>query len=391
MAVPLIYSLRSVAVRKSASAMAVGGIALVVLVFVFLLAMGEGLRRAVATSGSPHNLIVIRKGAEAELNSQVLREDGRVVEQLPQVACDAEGRRLFLYEAVTIISRPKKGGGVANLTVRGTSVNARRVHEEVRLAQGRWFEAGATEVVVGAALTRRAEGFGLGETVTVKNTPYRIVGVLESDGSGLESEVWMDHELFLQSFRRQGTYTSLLFRAAGDPEEARRQVEEAFAADLRLRTLQVMTEDAYYAKQSEMLSTVITILASVLTAIMSVGAIVGAMNTMYAAVSHRQREIGCLLAMGFTPEAVWLAFIVESVALSLLGACLGALGSLCFHGMRTGTTNFMTFAETAFRFEVTPRILLSACVVAVGMGFVGGFLPAFRAARMKVVDALRRA
>jgi ABC-type antimicrobial peptide transport system permease subunit len=139
------------------------------------------------------------------------------------------------------------------------------------------------------------------------------------------------------------------------------------------------------------MSTVITVLAGILTAIMSVGAIVGAMNTMYAAVSHRQREIGCLLALGFTPEAVWLAFIIESVALSVIGAGLGALLSLFFHGMKTGTTNWMTFAETAFTFQVTPRILLTACVVAVGMGFLGGFLPAFRAARMKVVDALRRA
>ena len=391
MTLPLVYSLRSVAVRKSASAMAVGGIALVVLVFVFLLAMGEGLRRAVATSGSPRNLIVIRKGSEAELNSQVLREDGRVVEQLPQVARDEEGRPLFLYEAVTILARPKRAGGMANLTVRGTSSDATRVHEEARLAAGRWFQAGAAEVVVGLALTRRAEGFNLGQTVCIKNTEYRIVGVLEAGGSGLESEIWMDHELFIQAFRRQGTYTSFLFRAAGEPLEAKRQVEEAFAADLRLRSLQVMTEEAYYAKQSELMSTVITVLAGILTAIMSVGAIVGAMNTMYAAVSHRQREIGCLLALGFTPEAVWLAFILESVALSVIGAGLGALLSLCFHGMKTGTTNWMTFAETAFTFEVTPRILLTACVVAVGMGFFGGFLPAFRAARMKVVDALRRA
>jgi ABC-type antimicrobial peptide transport system permease subunit len=391
MALPLVYSLRSVAVRKSASAMAVGGIALVVLVFVFLLAMGEGLRRAVATSGSPHNLIVIRKGSEAELNSQVLREDGRVVEQLPQVARDAEGRPLFLYEAVTILARPKKGGGMANLTIRGTASDATRVHEEARLAAGRWFRAGAAEVVAGVALTRRAEGFSLGQTVCIKNTEYRIVGVLEAGGSGLESEIWMDHELFILAFRRQGTYTSFLFRAAGEPLEAKRRVEEAFAADLRLRSLQVMTEEAYYAKQSELMSTVITVLAGILTAIMSVGAIVGAMNTMYAAVSHRQREIGCLLALGFTPEAVWLTFIIESVALSLIGAGLGALLSLFFHGMRTGTTNWMTFAETAFTFEVTPRILLTACVVAVGMGFFGGFLPAFRAARMKVVDALRRA
>ena len=391
MTLPLVYSLRSVAVRKSASAMAVGGIALVVLVFVFLLAMGEGLRRAVATSGSPRNLIVIRKGSEAELNSQVLREDGRVVEQLPQVARDEEGRPLFLYEAVTIVARPKQGGGMANLTVRGTSSDASRVHEEARLAAGRWFRSGAAEVVAGLALTRRAEGFNLGQTVCIKNTEYRIVGVLEAGGSGLESEIWMDHELFIQAFRRQGTYTSFLFRAAGEPLEAKRQVEEAFAADLRLRSLQVMTEEAYYAKQSELMSTVITVLAGILTAIMSVGAIVGAMNTMYAAVSHRQREIGCLLALGFTPEAVWLAFILESVALSLIGAGLGALLSLFFHGMKTGTTNWMTFAETAFTFEVTPRILLTACVVAVGMGFFGGFLPAFRAARMKVVDALRRA
>ena len=390
MVLPLGYSLRSVLVRKSASGMAIGGIALVVLVLVFLQSMGEGLRRAVATSGSPQNLIVFRKGSEAELGSQVMRDDARIIEALPYVAKDEVGERLFVNEGVLVVAREKKLGGQANLTVRGVMPNSHKVHHGVRLLHGRWLRTGTNEAVVGASLARRVDGLDVGQTLTISNQEWDIVGIFEADGSGLESEIWMDLELFQLVFKRSGVYSSVLFRAAGDPEKVEKRIAEILDNDPRLRSLEVMAEDAYYSKQSRMMYDLIMKLSFILTAIMAVGAVVGAMNTMYAAVSHRQREIGCLLALGFTPEAVWISFIIESVVLSIMGAGIGSLLSLPFHGMKTGTTNWTTFAETAFEFQITPGILITAMAVAVVMGFLGGFFPAFRAARMKVVEALRR-
>ncbi len=390
MVIPLGYSFRSVMVRKSASTMAIGGIALVVLVLVFLQAMGEGLRRTVATSGSPENLIVLRKGSDAELGSQVKREDARIIEALPYIARSESGEPLFVSEGVLVIAREKRDGGQANLTVRGITRLSPKVHYGVKLSAGRWLKPGSNEAVVGVALAQRVDGFGIGQVLSINNQDWNIVGVFEADGSGLESEIWMDLELFQSVFKRSGVFSSTLFRAMGDPLDVKNRVARMMADDPRLRSVEILAEDEYYRKQSKLMFDLIMVLTAILTTIMSVGAIVGAMNTMYAAVSHRQREIGCLLALGFTPEAVWISFIVESVVLSLIGAAIGCLLSLPFHGMSTGTTNWATFAETAFRFRITPGILATAVAVAVIMGFFGGFFPAFRAARMKVVEALRR-
>jgi ABC-type antimicrobial peptide transport system permease subunit len=255
---------------------------------------------------------------------------------------------------------------------------------------GRWLRPGTTEAVVGVALARRLDGLALGQVLEAGNQRWPIVGVLAADGSALESEVWVDLETYQGAFRRRGIFSSVLFQVSGDTAPALKAVARALEDDPRLRTLEVMAEDAYYARQSKVMHDVIMVLSAILTAIMSTGAIVGAMNTMYAAVSQRQREIGCLLAIGFAPAAIWLAFILESVTLSLLGAAVGCALSLPFNGMATGTTNWSTMAETAFRFEITPSILLTAVLAAVSMGFLGGFLPAFRAARLRVVDALRR-
>jgi putative ABC transport system permease protein len=390
MVLPLTYSLRSMLVRKSASAMAIGGIALVVMVLVFLQSMAEGLRHAVATAGSPGTLIVLRKGSEAEMGSQIFREDARVLSALPWIARDAAGRLLYVNEGTLVIGRLRRDGRQANLTVRGTQPLSASVHHGMRLVAGRWLTPGTNEAVVGVALARHMDGLRLGQVLDAGNQRWPIVGVFAAAGSALESEVWVDLETYQAAFKRQRLFTSALFRAAGDPAVALRKVSDALETDPRLRTLDVMPEDVYYAKQSKLMHDVIMVLSAILTAIMSVGAMVGAMNTMFAAVSHRQREIGCLLALGFAPAAVWLSFILESVTLSLVGAGIGCLLSLPFHGMTTGTTNWSTFTETAFRFEITPQILLTAVLVAVVMGFVGGFLPAFRAARLHVVDALRR-
>lgn len=391
MAIPFTYSLRSIAVRKGASAMAVGGIALVVLVFVTLLSLAAGFQRVVETSGSPQNVIVLRKGADAELQSQVMRDTARVISELPIVATDGGGRKLVVFESIILLARPKRGGGETNVTIRGAPPLARAVHADVRLTRGRWYTPGSNEAVLGVGLARRLQDVDLGQTMTVGRNTWHIVGLFEAGGSSLESELWMDGDLLQSVFHRDGVFQSVLFRAAGSAREAARQLGALTETDLRLRTIQALTEKEYYEKQAKLMADVITILGGILTAIMSAGAIAGAMNTMYAAVSQRRREIGCLLSMGFTPEAVWLAFMLESLALAALGAALGCTVSLAFHGMKTGMMNWATFSETAFEFLVTPRILATATLISLAMGFVGGVLPAFRAARMKVVDALRRA
>jgi putative ABC transport system permease protein len=390
MAIPFVYSLRSIAMRKGSSAMAVGGIALVVVVFVTLLSLAAGFQKVVESSGSPDSVIVVRKGADAELQSQVMLETARILSELPVVA-EAGGRKRVVFESVVIVLRPKKNGGETNVTIRGVQPQSPQVHCDVRLAQGRWHTPGSSEAVIGVALARRLRDVGIGQTLTIGRNTWQIVGLFEAGGSALESELWMDGDLLQSSFHRGGVFQSVLFRAAADGDDAVRQLDALIDGDPRLRTVQAMTETEYYRKQAKLMSDVIMILGGILTTIMSIGAIVGATNTMYAAVSQRKREIGCLLAMGFTPGAIWLAFMLESLMLAALGAALGCSVSLLFDGMKTGTTNWATFSETAFEFLVTPQILATAVGLSLLMGFIGGMLPAFRAAWMRVVDALRRA
>lgn len=392
MPIPITYSYRSIAVRKGSSAMAVFGIALVVVVFVVLLALAEGFRRAVATSGSPRNLIVLRKGADAEMQSQVRRDAARIIQDLPVVATGADGEKVFSMESLTLINKPKRdGSGESYINLRGASLKSQAVHEDVKLRDGRWFDWGTNEVVIGAALARRIDGFAVGQSFVSGRNIFEIVGVFESGGSSFESEIWMDGEIFLSIFNRGDVYQAAIFRAQGNPEEARKFVQTALDKDPRLQSVQIQNEKEYYRKQSELMASVITILGGILTFIMAIGGVVGAMNTMYAAVAQRKREIGCLLSMGFTPEAIWGAFIIESLFLACIGAAIGCVLSMAFDGLKTGTTNWATFSETAFQFTVTSNILLIASFLALAMGFIGGFLPALQASRLKVVEALRRA
>jgi len=391
MAIPFTYSFRSIAVRKGSSAMAVGGIALVVVVLVAMLALAAGIQHAVSSSGNADNIIVLRVGADAELQSLVTREASLVVREMPIVAADDSGQPLFIQESVIILSRAKRTGGDTNVTVRGTPFDSRKIRPEVKLTGGRWFTPGSNEAVIGASLSRRIEGFSLGQTIVAGKRNWTIVGVFESAGSALESELWVDVEMMQTVFKRGNIYHSLLFRAAGDPAVSLAWLKQQIRDDPRLKALMANSEPEYYANQSKLMTTVITTLGEILAGIMSIGAIAGAMNTMYAAVSQRKREIGCMLAMGFTPESIWAAFIIESLLLAGLGALLGCAISMFFNGIQTGTTNLTTFSETAFEFRVTPEILVKAVLVALVMGFIGGLLPAMQAARMKVVDALRRA
>ncbi len=390
MAIPFVYSFRSIAVRKGSSGMAVLGIALVVIVFTVLLALAAGFERAVASSGSVDNLIVLRKGADAELQSQVTKDTGDVLRELPIVAAGEDGKKVFLSETVIFLVRKKNDGGDSNVCVRGTSPNVRDVRREVKLKEGRWLTPGTDEAVIGSALSHRLDGFTLGQSIRAGKRDWKIVGVFEADGSGLESELWLDLNVMQGAFNRGTIYQSFLFRAAGSALSAQASLRKSIETDPRLQSIEVQIEKKNYEKQAKLMAGVINSLGGILTAIMAIGGVVGAMNTMYAAVSQRKREIGCMLAMGFSPESIWIAFIVESLLLSLLGSILGCAAALFFNGIKTGTTNWTTFSETAFEFHITVNILLVATLLALMMGFLGGLLPAIHAARLKVVDALRR-
>jgi len=387
MAIPISYNIRNVRQRWQVTVLAIGGIALVVAVFVVLIALYNGFRIALASSGSTENGLFVQRGSSSEITSGIARDDAEFLSVDSRVARDADGRPLASPEIVVAASLPRRGDSMeANVQLRGVSPMAFKVREGLEVKEGRLLTPGLPEVIVGTRIVERFD-VALGSTLRIKSRDWTVVGVFSAQGSSFESEVWGDLGVMASVFNREGGYQSLTVRLV-DPVVIPDWATEVLS-NPRLQ-LEFKQERQYYDDLTGVVGVALLGLAAFVAIVMGIGAVFGAMNTMYAAVSHRQREIGCLLALGFTPEAVWVSFIVESIVLSLIGAAIGCLLSLPFHGMNTGTTNWATFAETAFQFRITPKILVTAVTVAVIMGFLGGFFPAFRAARMKVVEALRR-
>jgi ABC-type lipoprotein release transport system permease subunit len=351
--------------------------------------MTEGIRATLVATGQPDNVIVLRKGAGAEINSGIAREQAAIIESLPGIATDAAGRRLLSKEPVVLNSLPKRGSGKpSNVTVRGTSAEVGlQLRPQVHLVAGRMFRPGTSEVIAGAAIAQGFAGAGLGESLRFGGRDWLVVGTFDGGRSGFDSEIWGDAEQLMQAFRR-ATFSSVVFRLA-DPqafEAARAALDE----DPRL-TLEARREEAFYAAQSEQLANFIRILGTALSVIFSIGAIVGAMITMFAAVASRVGEIGTLRALGFRRGAVLLAFLGESLLLALVGGVAGLAGATLMQRVDISTVNFQTFSELAFQFRLTGRIVFQALAFALAMGFVGGFIPAWRAARLKIVDCLRAA
>ncbi len=388
MALPLGYNLRNLLVRRTATLMSMGGIALVVAVFVVVSALAEGFRAAVAETGSPDNVLVMRDGATSEIESAMNREIVDLLRSLPEVARDASGRPVASVDMVLVVNLPRLGGeGSTNVTVRGVSGAYREVRPSLALAEGRWFTPGSEEIVVGEALSRRVADCQVGGTLKQSGRNWRVVGTFAAEGTAHESEVWGDADVMLDAFQRE-VYQSVTLRPSGGGGEA--GLVAAFERDLRLKSLQAEREDRYYEKQSEDVTLFLRTLGIVVTVVMSIGAVFGAMNTMYASVAHRAREIGTLLAIGFGPSAIFLAFLVESLLLSAAGALLGCLLALPVDGLATGTSNWASFSEVAFQFRVTPGVLRGGLLFGLVMGVVGGALPALRAARSTIIAALRR-
>lgn len=387
-AVPLTYIARNLWVRRVTTLLTAAGMALVVFVFATVLMMSEGIRATLVATGQPDNVLVLRKGAGAEINSAITRQQAAIIESLPGLALDVQGRPLLAKEPVVLNSLPKRGSGKpSNVTLRGTTEAGLQLRPQVRLVQGRMFRPGTHEVVVGQAVARGFEGVEVGAVLRFVGRDWTVVGVFDAGKSGFDSEIWGDSEQLLQAFRRNA-FSTVVFRLA-DPA-AFDAIKPLIDDDPRL-TLDAKREVRFYAEQSEALATFIGILGTTLAVIFSIGATVGAMITMFGSVASRVGEIGTLRALGFRRGAVLGAFLGEALLLSLVGGLVGLAGASAMQAVDISTTNFSTFAELAFQFTLTPAIALQALLFALGMGVVGGFVPAWRAARLKIVDCLRAA
>jgi putative ABC transport system permease protein len=388
MPVPLSYSFRNLWTRKLTTVLTAGGMALVVFVFAAVQMLDAGLRATLVATGQYDNAVVTRRSAGVEVQSIVDREQAAIVEIQPEVAFGPGGARLASKEIVVLITLPKRDTGVAtNVTTRGVGAAGPALRPQVKLKSGRMFRRGTSEIIVGRSIAERFSGVGLGERLRFGGREWTVVGTFDAGGSGFDSEVWGDADQLMQAFRRP-VYSSVLLRLA-DPD-AFDALKARLESDPRL-TLEVKRERTFYTEQSEVMSNFIRILGLTLSVIFSVGATIGAMITMYAAVASRTMEIGALRALGFRRSGILGAFLTEAVLLSLVGWVIGLAGASLMQLVQISTMNWQSFAELAFRFQLTPEIVVKSLAFALTMGVLGGFLPAFRAARLKIVDALRAA
>jgi ABC-type lipoprotein release transport system permease subunit len=388
MALPLRYNLRNLTVRRASNLLAALGIALVVMVMIWVLALAQGFRIALAGTGRADRALLMRGGATSEVQSGIDREAADIVRVMPEIVPGTDGRPLASAELLVIVGLPKKSdGSVANVAVRGVSPQAFALRPELRLTAGRLFEPGTAQVIVGLPLASRTRDCEVGSRLRFAGQEWEVVGQFATGGSGFESEIWGDAETMIPAFERD-VYQSMTvqLRTAADLAA----LEQRIAADPRLN-LKVQSELAYYESQSRQFTTFIRVIGVTIALLMSFGAVAGALNTMFAAVNSRTREIGTLLALGFSRWSVLLAFMIESVLLATVGGLLGCALGLLVNGASTGTTNWESFSEVAFAFRVTPPILVAGLCFAILMGAVGGLLPAARAARKRVAESLRAA
>jgi putative ABC transport system permease protein len=386
--IPLSYNARSLMQRPVSTAFTALGIALVVAVFIGMLALANGFRAALIRTGSSQNILVLRRGADSEMSSSLDRQSVSILASNPHVATGGDGRPMVSPESYVVIPLPRKGAdttAMANVVVRGVSAAAWSVRSNVRIAAGKRPEPGKSEVCLGEKMAGRFDHTGVGETLRFGGRNWTVACRFTAGGSAFESEIWGESEQIMPVFRGEA-FQSVTFRLK-DPaafEEAKRTLE----ADKRV-TVDVHREADFYSQQSQLLGRILEILALMITGIMAVGAVFGAINTMYAAVAARRSEIAVLLTLGFHPRSVLASFLAESALIAVVGGVVGALLALPINGIVTSTTNWASFSEIAFSFRVTPALLLAGLAFAVVMGLVGGYFPARRAAKMAVVQALR--
>jgi len=388
MAIPVAYNLRSARERWTSSVVAVLGIAGTVGVFVAMLALARGFQATVASSGLPQNAIVQRAGADNEMTSIMTADDVRLAEDAPQVARNREGKPLVSPEVVVIAALPMRGTDAdANVQIRGVSPRVLEVRDNVRMVEGRFLTPGLAEAVVGKGARDAYVGLDLGATVRIGAGTWTIVGVFDGHGTAFDSEVWADSAILNGFYQRPpNIYQSATVRLRSPDDFP--AFEATLKGDPRLN-VQALREPTYYANQSRVVTTLITVLGTLVAVVMGLGAVFGALNTMYSAVSERSREIAVLRAIGFGGGAIVLSFFVESLIIAFVGGLVGCAAVLPINGLTTGTINWQTFSHLAFAFQVTPALLAFGMAFALLMGAVGGLPPAIRAARANVAHTLR--
>jgi putative ABC transport system permease protein len=387
-AIPLSYVGRNLGVRKVTTALTASGLALVVYVFATVLMLDAGLRQTLVDTGLPDNALVIRRGSETEIQSGVERAQAEVVESQPEVALGPDGERLMSKETVVLISLNKRATDKpSNVVIRGVGPQGLALRPQVHLVEGRMFRPGTSEIIAGRAIGQRFAGAGIGETLRFGMRDWTVVGHFDAGHSGFNSEIWGDADQLIQAFRRN-VYSSVIFRLT--QADALDAVKTRLESDPRL-TVELKRESTFYAEQSEQLSRFIRYLGVTLSVIFSSGATIGAMITMYASVANRTAEIGTLRALGFRRASILWAFLLESLLLGLLGGILGVALASLMQWVSFSTMNFQTFSELAFSFTLTGKIVVESLIFSLIMGLAGGFLPAIRAARLKIVDSLRAA
>src|ERR1700677_4840661 len=395
MAIPISYNVRNLKLRKGLTIMTALGIALTVTTAIFLMALLAGLQKAFVSSGNPQNVLVLRKGSEAELSGGFDAALFPTLKVLPGIAKDSHGEPMVSGEWVVVIVLPRKDGtGEVNVTVRGMMPDGWEMRQlpngpkklpGVKLVEGRWFQTGQREVVVSKSIRSRFSHANIGDTMEFGKGSWKVVGVFDAGGSAYESEIWCDVNQMSADFDRQGGFSSAYLRATD--AIAADALKNRVSDDQRLK-LEGVLETDYYAKQTSS-GAPIKYIGIVVAIIMAIGSSFAALNTMYAAVAYRGREIATLRVLGFSRPSILTSFVLESLLLALLGAAAGILLMLPFNGMETGTSNAVTFSEVVFALRITPEVAGAAIVFALIMGLVGGFAPAWHAARQNILSALR--
>jgi putative ABC transport system permease protein len=387
MAIPVVYNLRSVRARWLSAVVAVFGIAGTVGVFVAMMSLARGFQATLVSSGSSSNAIVLRAGSGSEMSGSLSLEQVKIVEDAPGVARAADGP-LVTPEVVVVAAFPLLSTGTdANVQVRGVSPKALQVRNNIKIIQGRFFQPGLAELVVGRNVSGTYAGLKLGDSVTFGGGTWHVVGVFDAGGSAFDSEVWCDAHVLSQIYHRPDNIFQSVTARLTSPD-ALHQLKDALSVDPRMN-VDVSSELDYYANQSTGLTQVIQVLGGFIAIIMGVGAVLGALNTMYSAVAERGREIATMRALGFAAGSIVVSFMIEALLIAAAGGSLGCLAVLPVNGITTGTLNFQTFSHLAFAFKITPNLLLAGMIFALLMGLAGGLPPAIRAARRPVASALR--
>jgi putative ABC transport system permease protein len=381
-------NLRSIPARLGSSSVAVVGIAGVVLVFVAVLSIAEGVNATMKASGDPNLVLILRAGSDTEMTSGLGGDSVRVIQDAPGIARDSSGGPLTSPELFVVVDHPlKRSGTAANVPLRGVSPEAFLVHNRLKIVQGRNLEFGKNEIIAGSAAARQFLNLNVGTTLKWGENTWKLVGIFEEAGAVSESELWCDVKVLQPAYRRGNSYQSVYARLSSP--DSYQQLKDSLTSNPQL-TVAAMRAQDYYGSQTEVLQRIIRTIGGIIAVLMGIGAVFGAVITMYTAVASRTREIATLRALGFGGVPVVFSVLAEAILLGIFGGILGAaIAWVAFDGYETATMNFQSFSQIAFAFKVTPQLMATALVISLVMGIAGGLLPAIRAARLPIVTALR--